>query len=78
MHRRLSTSEEEEEEHEEEDEKQQSDEEERPAKKSKEKSKKAKNKAPRVSGPTQVSHFTTDQSLLRLHFSFQMDSYLLF
>lgn len=46
---RLSSSEEEEEENEEEEEKQQSDEEEKPGKKSKEKAKKAKNKAPRVS-----------------------------
>ncbi|XP_026224238.1 bromodomain and WD repeat-containing protein 3 isoform X2 [Anabas testudineus] len=47
VRRRLSTSEEEEEENEEEEEKQQSDEEEKPGKKSKEKTKKAKNKSPR-------------------------------
>lgn len=51
VQRRLSTSEEEEEENEEEEEKQQqqSDEEEKPGKKSKEKTKKLKNKSPRVS-----------------------------
>uniref|UniRef100_A0A7N6A0N6 Bromo domain-containing protein n=1 Tax=Anabas testudineus TaxID=64144 RepID=A0A7N6A0N6_ANATE len=48
VRRRLSTSEEEEEENEEEEEKQQSDEEEKPGKKSKEKTKKAKNKSPRI------------------------------
>ncbi|XP_029026546.1 bromodomain and WD repeat-containing protein 3 isoform X2 [Betta splendens] len=47
VRRRLSTSEEEDEENEEEEEKQQSDEEEKPGKKSKEKTKKAKNKSPR-------------------------------
>uniref|UniRef100_A0A3P8TTU7 Bromodomain and WD repeat domain containing 1 n=1 Tax=Amphiprion percula TaxID=161767 RepID=A0A3P8TTU7_AMPPE len=47
VRRRLSSSEEEEEENEEEEEKQQSDEEEKPGKKSKEKTKKAKNKSPR-------------------------------
>lgn len=48
MQRRLSSSEDDDEENEDEEEKQQSDEEERPAKKSKEKAKKAKNKSPRV------------------------------
>ncbi|XP_028274720.1 bromodomain and WD repeat-containing protein 3 [Parambassis ranga] len=47
VRRKLSSSEEEEDENEEEDEKQQSDEEEKPRKKSKDKAKKAKNKAPR-------------------------------
>uniref|UniRef100_A0A671USR1 Bromodomain and WD repeat domain containing 1 n=1 Tax=Sparus aurata TaxID=8175 RepID=A0A671USR1_SPAAU len=48
VQRRLSSSEDDDEENEDEEEKQQSDEEEKPAKKSKEKAKKAKNKSPRV------------------------------
>uniref|UniRef100_A0A7N6A021 Bromo domain-containing protein n=1 Tax=Anabas testudineus TaxID=64144 RepID=A0A7N6A021_ANATE len=58
VRRRLSTSEEEEEENEEEEEKQQSDEEEKPGKKSKEKTKKAKNKE--VSNEFRPSPWITD------------------
>lgn len=64
VRRRLSTSEEEEEDNEEEEEKQQSDDEEEPGKKSKEKTKKEKNKSPRVSSWTQRQ---LTQTLILLH-----------
>lgn len=70
VQRRLSSSEEEEEENdnEEEEEKQQSDEEEKAGKKSKEKTKKAKNKSPRVSCSTLLHLWDTnpDGTILEL------------